>query len=57
MSLPTFQHTIDVRINGLTTTSRRISNCPYEVQQLIEDQDLHCVFGNKYHKRTYQGLI
>ena len=57
ISLPTLQHSIDVKVDGITRTSQRISNCPYKLQQLIEDQGLHCVFGNKDHKMRYFGSI
>lgn len=57
MSVSTLQHSIDVKIDGITSTSRRISNCPYRIQQLVEDEGLHCVFGNKDHKMRYLGSI
>jgi hypothetical protein len=57
MSLPTLQGSIDVKIDGITRTGHRISNCPYKIQQLVEDQGLHCVFGNKDHKMRYFGSI
>ncbi len=57
MSLPSLQHSLDVKIDGITRVSQRISNCPYKIQQLVEDQGLHCVFGNKDHKDRYLGSL
>jgi hypothetical protein len=57
MSLPSLQHNLDVKIDGVTRASQRISNCPYKLQQLVEDQSLHCVFGSKDHKMRYLGSI
>ncbi|MAD85477.1 MAG: hypothetical protein CL912_21150 [Deltaproteobacteria bacterium] len=55
MSVPTLAHSLDVKIDGITSTSQRISNCPYRLQHLIEDEGLNCVFGNKDHKLRYFG--
>lgn len=56
-SIPSLQDTIDVQITGITNRSRSISNCPYKAEDLIRDQGLDCVFGNKDHKLTYFGSI
>jgi len=40
---------IDVRIDGLGGPEY-ISNCPYELQKLVQDQGLDCVFGRKDHR-------
>ncbi|PMD42322.1 hypothetical protein L207DRAFT_632109 [Hyaloscypha variabilis F] len=57
MSVPSLHHSVDVKINGITSTIQRLSNCPYKLQQLVEDQRLHCVFGNKDHKMRYLGTV
>jgi len=57
MSVPTVQHSIDIKIDRITSTSQRISNCPYRVQHLIEDQRLNCVFGDKDHKVRYFSSV
>jgi hypothetical protein len=41
---------IDVRVDMITQTSQSISNCPYIVQTLIEDQGLQCKFGHRDHQ-------
>jgi hypothetical protein len=46
---------IDVKIDGITKRGRSISNCPYTVNDIIEDQGLHCFFGHKDHQRRYRG--
>lgn len=48
---------IDVRVDGITSTSRSISNCPYKLKQLVEDQELNCIFGSKDHKERYFGSV
>jgi hypothetical protein len=40
---------LDVRVDGLTGVEN-VSNCPYELQRLVEDQGLHCVFGRRDHR-------
>ncbi|KAH0545344.1 hypothetical protein FGG08_000643 [Glutinoglossum americanum] len=44
---------IDVKIDGITEIGQSISNCPYMLQTLIEDQGLDCVFGHRDHKRRH----
>ena len=44
---------IDVRLDGITRRVRSISNCPYKVSDIIEDQGLHCVFGHRDHQRRH----
>lgn len=46
---------VDVKINGLTGQKTSISNCPYRLQQMIEDQRLDCVFGCRDHKKRVFG--
>lgn len=46
---------IDIQIHGITRDRTSISNCPYDVQQLVEDQGLNCVFGHRDHKERYLG--
>jgi hypothetical protein len=41
---------IDIKIDGVTKRARSISNCPYIVNDIIEDQGLHCFFGRKDHQ-------
>ncbi|KAI9763378.1 MAG: hypothetical protein M1840_000570 [Geoglossum simile] len=52
-SLVSLSDEIDVQIDGITKASRSISNCPYRLRNLIEDQGLNCVFGHRDHKRRY----
>ena len=47
---------IDVKIDGITKMVRSISNCPYKLQTLIEDQGLDCVFGHRDHKKRYLAV-
>jgi hypothetical protein len=44
---------VDVKIENMTKNAQSISNCPYELQTLIRDQGLDCVFGHKDHQRRY----
>lgn len=53
ISVMSLSDEIDVRINRITKNSRSISNCPYKLQTLIEDQRLDCVFEYRDHKRRY----
>jgi hypothetical protein len=46
---------IDVKIDGITKRGRSISNCPYTVNDIIEDQGLNCFFGHKDHQQRYRG--
>jgi hypothetical protein len=46
---------VDIKINGITEQARSISNCPYKIQTLVEDQGLSCVFGHRDYKRRYFG--
>ena len=46
---------IDVKLHGITRRAISISNCPYILQTLIEDQRLHCVFGDRDHKGRFTG--
>jgi hypothetical protein len=52
-SVTSLSDEINVRIDRITGVGRSISNCPYKLQTLIEDQGLNCVFGHKDHKRRY----
>jgi hypothetical protein len=44
---------IDIKIIGLTEKPRSISNCPYILQDLLEDQGLNCVFGHRDHRAIF----
>jgi hypothetical protein len=55
-SVTSLSDEMDVSIDGITGSSRSISNCPYKLQTLIEDQGLDCVFGHRDHKRRYLGV-
>lgn len=55
-SVTSLSDKIDVKIDGITKISRSISNCPYKLQSLIEDQGLDCVFGHRDHRRRYLGV-
>jgi hypothetical protein len=48
---------VDIKIDGITSGGMKsISNCPYRLRRIIEDQGLDCVFGHRDHKRRYLGL-
>jgi hypothetical protein len=47
MEVSSLSSVLDVRIYGTALTDENISNCPYELQKLIQDQGLDCVFGRK----------
>jgi hypothetical protein len=53
ISVTSLSDEIDVKIDGITKIGRSISNCPYRLQTLIEDQGLDCVFGHRDHKKRY----
>jgi hypothetical protein len=53
ISVTSLSDEVDVKIDGITKIGRSISNCPYRLQTLIEDQGLDCVFGHRDHKRRY----
>lgn len=38
---------IDIKIDSITKKEQSISNCPYIVNNIIEDQELYCFFGYK----------
>lgn len=42
---------INVSVAGVTTRPRNISNCPYVLASLIQDQGLECVFGREDHQK------
>lgn len=46
---------IDIQVHGITRARTSISNCPYDIQQLVEDQGMNCVFGHRDHKERYFG--
>lgn len=48
---------IDIKLHGITRRAISISNCPYKLHTLVKDQRLHCVFGDKDHKRRFSGPI
>lgn len=43
---------IDIKLDGIVSRQRSISNCPYMVETLIEDQGLNCIFGQRGLKRN-----
>lgn len=45
---------IDIKIDGITARARSISNCPYKIQTMIEDQGLDCVFGSRNNRKRPQ---
>ncbi|KAH6714025.1 hypothetical protein BKA61DRAFT_689470 [Leptodontidium sp. MPI-SDFR-AT-0119] len=55
LSIQSYPPVLDVQIHGITKARTSISNCPYDVQQLVEDQGLNCVFGHWDHKERYFG--
>ncbi|KAM3066396.1 hypothetical protein ACMFMG_012086 [Clarireedia jacksonii] len=38
---------VDIKIDGIVSRQRSISNCPYKVETLIKDQSLDCAFGRR----------
>lgn len=38
---------INIRVDGITTRVRSISNCPYTISDIIEDQGLHCILATE----------
>ena len=46
---------IKIKIGGITTNATYISNCPYRLQQVIEDQGLNCRFGHRDHQKRFFG--
>jgi hypothetical protein len=54
-SIISLRESIDIKLEGITTTGESLSNCPYMVDTLVQDQGLHCVFGHKDHQRRYRG--
>jgi len=48
--------TIDIKLHDrFQRGPQSISNCPYEVSALVQDQGLSCMFGHRDHKRRFQG--
>jgi hypothetical protein len=47
---------IDVKVDGITKRARSISNCPYTVSDIIEDQRLHSFFGRRDHQWRDQRI-
>ncbi|CZR55716.1 uncharacterized protein PAC_05604 [Phialocephala subalpina] len=45
---------IDVKIDKITMRARSISNCPYQINTLIQDEGLDCVFGSRKKRRPPQ---
>lgn len=45
------EDSIDIKIEGLTARARSISNCPYKIQTLVEDEGVDCVFGHRKSKK------
>ena len=56
VSVRSLNDVIDFKIDGVTKRGRSISNCPYIVNDIIEDQGLHCFFGHKDHQRRHRGV-
>ena len=55
-SVTSLSNGIDVKIDGITKMVQSISNCPYKLQTLIEDQGLNCVFGYRDYKKRYLAV-
>lgn len=53
VSVHSLDDVINIRVDGITTRVRSISNCPYTISDIIEDQGLHCIFGHRDHRRRY----
>ncbi|KAF7910009.1 uncharacterized protein EAF01_003727 [Botrytis porri] len=43
---------LDIKIDGIVSRQRSISNCPYVIETLIKDQGLDCEFGRRGIKRN-----
>jgi hypothetical protein len=41
---------LDVRLKDDLMGEQSISNCPYKVEKLVEDQGLDCSFGRRDHR-------
>jgi hypothetical protein len=41
---------VDVRLNDNLMGEQSVSNCPYRVEKLVEDQGLDCGFGREDHR-------
>jgi hypothetical protein len=50
ISVHSLNDVINVRLDGITRKVRNISNCPYKISDIVEDQGLHCVFGHRDHR-------
>ncbi len=48
---------VDIKIDGIISRARSISNCPYILQTLIDDQGLNRIFGHMNHKRKFGGMF
>lgn len=54
MSLEDF---IDIKVDGITTRARSISNCPYKIETLIRDQGLDRPFGSREGRKRSQAQL
>ena len=55
VSIRSLNDIIDVKVDGITKRVRSISNCPYRVNDIIEDQGLHCFLGTKITNGDIEG--
>jgi hypothetical protein len=53
-TVTSLEECIDIKIAGITGRPRSISNCPYKIETLIEDQGLDCVFGSRSKRKSFQ---
>lgn len=44
---------INIKVKGMSSKAYNISNCPYKIGRLVQDQGLNCYFGRSDHKTTY----
>jgi hypothetical protein len=42
---------VDIKVDGIVTRQRSISNCPYKLETLIKDQGLDYAFGRRGMKK------
>ena len=48
---------IDIKIDGITRRARSISNCPYKIETMVEDEGLDCVFGSRNNRKRSQPQV
>jgi len=57
LRVKSLESAIDIKMDGITSRARSISNCPYQVKTLIKDERLDCVFGHRSGKKRRRAPI